>query len=166
MFRIGTLISKTMPDSTFDALDFKIIHILNKNGRVSSSEIARQVGANERTIRKRIDRLVEIGAIRLAAIVNPQVFGYSTVVDVFLEISPEREMKVIGKLRRMPAIAYIASGQGTHDLSIQARFKGNAEMRDFLRYILPSIPGVKVNSYSLVPNILKNLDEWMPPEGR
>ncbi len=48
------------------------------------------------------------------------------------------------------------------ELSIEARFKNNDEMRQFLRSTLPAIQGVKILRYALVPRILRNIDEWMP----
>lgn len=146
----------------FDELDYRIIQQLKEDSRRSASEIAREVGANERTIRKRIDRLVALDAIRLSAVVNPQAFGYVTAVDIFLQVEPELETQVIDCFARMHEISYVAFGQGTQDMSIEARFKNNDEMREFLRKTLPSIPGVKVTGYALVPRILRNIDEWMP----
>lgn len=145
-----------------DILDYRILHELKADSRKSASEIARIVGANERTVRKRIDRMVNIGAIRLTAIVNPFAFGYVTAVDIFLEVDPEKEQQVIERLSNMQEISYLAFGQGTQDLSIEGRFKDNDEMREFLRKTLPEIPGVKVLGYALVPRILRNIDEWMP----
>jgi DNA-binding Lrp family transcriptional regulator len=48
-----------------DELDYQIILELRQDARRSASDIARQTGANERTIRNRIDRLIECGAVRL-----------------------------------------------------------------------------------------------------
>ena len=148
--------------SSFDQLDFQIIRELQQDARKSASEIGRLTGANERTVRKRIDRLVRLGAIRLTAVVDPHVFGYVTAVDIFLEVDPAVEEDVINRLTGMVEISYIAFGQGTRDLSIEARFKDNDEMREFLRRVLPEIPGVKVSGYTLVPRIFRNIDEWLP----
>jgi DNA-binding Lrp family transcriptional regulator len=150
------------PKLPYDELDEKIILELQKNARISASDIAKSCNANERTIRKRIDRLVALGAIRLTAVVNPQAFNYVTAVDVFLEVAPDQADEIVKKLAEMPEISYIAYGQELQDISIEARFKDNAEMLDFLRYTLPAIPGVKVARYTLVPRILRNIDEWKP----
>ncbi len=146
----------------FDILDYQIIGELRKNARASASEISRVVGANERTIRNRIDRLVEMGAIRLTAIVTPQAFGYMTAADIFIEVEPEREAEIVAMFRAMPEVSYLAYGQGTRDMSIEVRFKDNGELYDFLRYTLPKVPGLKVTGYALVPRIIQNIDEWMP----
>lgn len=146
----------------FDHFDQKIIQILHKDARRSASDIARELNANERTIRKRIDRLVRLGAIRLTAIIEPEAFGYVTAVDIFLEVDADREDEIIDLFLKTPDVSYIAFGQGTNDLSIECRFRDNDEMREFLRKKLPTIEGVQIRGYSLVPRIVRNIDEWMP----
>jgi DNA-binding Lrp family transcriptional regulator len=146
----------------FDQVDHKIILALHRDARTSASEIARDLNANERTIRKRIDRIVHLGAVRLTAIIDPEVFGYDTAVDIFLEIDPNREDEVIDLFLKTPDVSYIAFGQGTNDMSIECRFRNNDEMREFLRKKLPMIEGVQIRGYSLVPRIIRNIDEWMP----
>jgi hypothetical protein len=63
----------------------------------------------------------------------------------------------------MPEVTYVALGQETKEISIEARFKDNQGLREFLGRTLPGIPGVQVSRYTLVPRILRNIDEWMPP---
>lgn len=149
---------------TFDKLDYDILQALHKDARVAASEIARLTGANERTIRKRIDRLVELDIIRTSAIINPLAFGYVTAADIFLEVNPDLEQEIIKTLMAMPEVTYVAYGQGSNDISIEARFKDNDAMREFLRHTLAGMPGVTVTRYALVPKILRNIDEWMPPQ--
>ena len=151
-----------MTNKQFDQIDHQIIQALHKDARLSASEIARSLNANERTIRKRIDRLVRLGAVRLTAIIDPEVFGYMTAVDIFLEGDEDKEEEVIQRFLTLPDISYIAYGEGTKDLSIECRFKNNEGMREFLRKKLPAIEGVQIRGYSLVPRILRNIDEWMP----
>ena len=145
-----------------DNLDYQIIQELHANARLSASSIARKTGSNERTIRKRIDRLIEEGVFRLTAIIDPASFGYITAADILLEADPAKEDEIVQRLFSMPEITYVAFGQGSQEISIEARFKDNDEMREFLRKTLPSISGVTVSRYALVPRILRNIDEWFP----
>jgi len=149
--------------TNLDALDYQIIQALHKDARAAASEIARTTGANERTIRKRIDRLVEEEVIRLTAILNPVTFGYVTAADIFIEVDPDLEEQVLKLLMAMPEVTYVAFGQGTNDISIEARFKDNDQLREFIRRTLANISGVTVTRYALVPRILRNIDEWVPP---
>jgi len=148
----------------FDELDYRIIQELHAEARASAADISRQTGANERTIRKRIDRLVTDGVIRLTAILDPQAFGYQTAADIFLEADPLKEDAILAKLMSMPEVTYVALGQGTTEISIEARFRDNQALREFLGHTLPGIPGVTVSRYALVPRILRNIDEWLPPK--
>ena len=127
--------------TSIDTLDYQIIQILHRQARTAASEIARQTGTNERTIRKRIERLVEDGVIRLTAVLNPLPLGFVTAVDIFLEVDPEREDEILAQLMEMPEVNYVAYGQGTREISIQARFKDNNEIRTFLQYAFPATIG-------------------------
>jgi DNA-binding Lrp family transcriptional regulator len=146
----------------FDEFDYQIIHLLHTDARLSAAEIARRTGSNERTVRKRIDRLVEDGAVRLTAILDPGAFGYQIAVDIFIEADPFQEDEIVRRLIAMPEITYVALGQETSEISIEARFKDNQGLREFIGRTLPDIPGVTVSRYALVPRILRNIDEWMP----
>jgi len=148
----------------FDNLDYEIVQALHENARVAASEIARKTGANERTVRKRIERLLNENVIRLTAILNPFAFGYITAADIFVQVEPEREAAVIDALMGMPEVTYVAFGQGTNEISIEARFKDNDALREFIRTTLANMEGVTVDRYALVPRILRNIDEWMPPK--
>ena len=151
-------------DHQFDKLDYEIIKALHKNARIAASEIARNTGANERTIRKRIERLLNEDVIRLTAILNPLAFGYVTAADIFIQVDPLLEDQAVETLMSMPEVTYVAFGQGTNDISLEARFKDNDGFREFIRTTLANMEGVTVVSYALVPRILRNIDEWMPPD--
>lgn len=147
----------------FDELDHQIIQQLRKDARMASAQIARVVGANERTVRNRIDRMIASGAIRLTAVVEPKAFGYTISVDIFLEIAPELEQDIIARLLAMNEVSYLAYGNSTNEISIEMRLRDTEQVGHVLRSILPAIPGVRVKGYALVPGILRNIDEWMPP---
>ncbi len=146
-----------------DELDYQIIKQLHSNARISATQIARITGCNERTIRKRIDRLVSDGIFRLTAIIDPQAFGYINTADIFLEADPNHEEEILKHLLHLPEITYIAFGQGSKEISIEARFKDNDQLFTFLNHTLPQLPGVKVTGFALVPRIVRNIDEWFPP---
>ena len=154
-----------MPPRTYhlDEIDYLIMRELHANARISAVQIARKINSNERTIRKRLDRLIKDGVVRLTAIIDPKAFGYLNTADIFLEADPSLEKEILEGLLHLPAITYIALGQGSTEISIEARFKNNDEFFDFLRHTLPQLPGVKVTGYALVPRILRNIDEWFPP---
>ena len=128
-----------------------------------ASAIADRLGANERTIRKRINRLVDAGAVRLTALVEPGAFGYGISVDIFLEIDVESSEQVLSLLRDSPFVTYLAYGQTTGDLSLGARFRDSEEMHAFVEEIMTSMPSAQIKGQVLVPRILRSINEWTPP---
>ena len=150
------------PKLLFDRLDQQIVQELTPNLRVDAAKIARAVGANERTVRKRINRLIKLDTLQLAALINPRSFGYVVTVEILLEVELEHEEAVVNQLLAMPEILYVAYGQNEQELSLQAHFKVYEETRIFVRRTLPSMPGVLVKSSKLVPRIIRSADQWRP----
>lgn len=148
--------------SPYDELDYRILLKLRENCRKSASDIARDLGENERKVRKRIDRMVELGIGKFTVVIDPKTFGYGITVDIFLEIEAEKEKSIMDTLISIPELTYIANAQESNLISIEGWFRTNEEMYDFLREILPSIDGVVIKSYALVPRILRDIDSWMP----
>lgn len=149
----------------FDKTDYKIIKMLQRDSRIPAKKIAETLKLNDRTVRKRIDRMVDMGIGRFALILDPSLFSYSISVDILLEIDLEKEEEIVEKLLEMPYVSYMAFGQETNELSIQARYKSTEELYEFLWKVIPGIEGVKVSEYALVPRIMRNIDEWIPAEG-
>lgn len=149
---------------SFDKIDFKIIKELSKDARVSASEIARTIDVNERTVRRRINNLVESKAIRITTIVDPSMFGYHSIADINLKVDEEIYDEFIESCKKNPNVCYIASGWGKANLAIETRFLDNEEMYNFINYKLPETKGVEVINFFIVPKIIYNIDEWTPVE--
>jgi Lrp/AsnC family transcriptional regulator for asnA, asnC and gidA len=145
-----------------DTLDRQIIHLLQEDGRSTSAEIARQLGISERTARNRVNRMIESGALKPTVIVNHVFFGYQTAVDIFCEIDISKMDEVGRALAQLPEINYIAYSTGDQDMSIQALLESSKEVYEFVQR-LAKIPGVRRTRTVLVPRILKNTYEWIPP---
>jgi Lrp/AsnC family transcriptional regulator, regulator for asnA, asnC and gidA len=148
---------------TFDQLDRCIIHLLQRDGRMSSADVARRLAISERTVRNRIKRLVDDGAIHLTAVVKHQRFGYETAVDIFCEVDIARMDEIGRALGAIPEINYIAYSTGDQDISLQALLASSEAVYPFVQK-LASIPGIRRTRTVLVPRILKNTYEWIPTE--
>jgi Lrp/AsnC family transcriptional regulator for asnA, asnC and gidA len=146
----------------FDQLDRHIIQLLQTDGRATSAEIARQLGASERTVRNRINRLVEEGAILPTVVVNHKRFGYPTAVDIFCEVDISRMAEIGQALAQLPEVNYIAYSTGDQDISIQALLESGDAVYEFVQRLV-SIPGIRRTKTVLVPRIVKNTYEWIPP---
>jgi Lrp/AsnC family transcriptional regulator for asnA, asnC and gidA len=149
--------------SNLDCIDRRIIEVLNQDARQSSASIARQVGIPERTVHNRIKRLVEANIMKTVAVVNPRAFGYQMAVDIFCELDVGFYPQAMEELLKMPEISYIAISTGDQDVSLQAIFRNSDEMQDFITHKLHQVPGMRRTRTVLIPRILKDTYEWLPP---
>lgn len=147
-----------------DGIDRRIIDCLLGDGRMSSAEIARALApVSERTVRYRIDRLIERGVIQIGAIVNPRALGYTVTADVWIETAPGRLREVAARLAEVPEVSYVAYSTGERDLSIQVYARDNEELHAFVSDVVGGIPGVTRTSTMLVPWKVKDVHQWRVP---
>ena len=147
-----------------DVFDWKIIKMLNDDGRMPSAEIARKLGdVSARTVTNRINALIENGIINVRAVVNPEMVGYGVMADVFVEVEPGRVREVAEIAAEFPQISYVACATGECDVSISLRVRSIEELFDFVTENLGTIPGVRRTQSFLLPVKMKDLDTWLPP---
>ena len=155
------MVAKYKPDST----DWKIITLLNEDGRMPSAEIARRLGnISSRTINNRIQTLFENDIIDIRAIVNPDAVGYGVMADVFLEVEPGRVREVAELVAEFPQASYVAGATGESDVSISLRVRSIEELFNFVNDKLGRTPGVRRTQSYILPFKLKDLHNWLPPE--
>ena len=149
-----------------DMYDVKIVNLLLEDGRMSASEIARQIdGISERVVRYRIERMIEENVINISAIVKPQAFGLDTYADVWLEVESDKILEVANTLAKHENVTYVACSIGETDVSIQIASKDTAEIYQFVTEVVRKIPGVRKTVTSIVPIVLKDVYQWRIPEG-
>jgi len=148
-----------------DQVDWKIIALLNEDGRMPSAEIARKLGnVSARTVTNRINALTEHGIINIRAVVTPEKVGYGVMADVFLEVEPGRVREVAHMAAEFPQSSYVACATGESDVSISLRVRSIEELFDFVTEKLGKIPGVRRTQSYLLPLKIKDIDTWLPPE--
>ncbi len=64
-----------------DSIDTGMISLLQKNGRLTNTEIARELNVSEATVRIRLKRLLDEEYIQIVAVSNPFMLGYEITGD-------------------------------------------------------------------------------------
>ncbi len=147
-----------------DKIDYNIVTLLMEDGRMSASEIARRLGdVTERTVRYRIERMVEEGLMRISAVVDPRALGFDTIADVFLEVESDLIANVAEKVARFENVSYVAYSIGETDVSVQVVARDAIEVYRFVTEVIRKIPGVRKTTTSIVPFIVKDVYQWRIP---
>ncbi len=148
-----------------DKTDLKIVNLLLSNGRMTASEIARQIGnISERAVRYRIDKMVQEEVIRISGVARPQAFGLTVTADVWMEVESDKIREVAMKMTEYENVTYVACSIGETDVSIQVVAKDTDEVYHFVTEVVRKVPGVRRTTTSIVPVILKDVYQWRVPE--
>jgi Lrp/AsnC family transcriptional regulator for asnA, asnC and gidA len=147
-----------------DKIDVNIVNILLEDGRMSASQIARQLGEiSERAVRYRIEKMIDEGVIQISAVVRPQAFGLTTIADVWLEVESDHILEVAKKMAEYDNVSYVACGIGETDVSIQVVARDTSEIYQFVTEVVRKTTGVRKTTTSIVPMILKDVYQWRVP---
>src|SRR5262245_39147301 len=113
-------------------IDIRIIQCLHESARSPGSRIATKLGLPESTVRHRLNRLVRLGIIEFAAVVNPLQLGYQIWAQFHLEVQLPKIRSVAQQLARLPEVYFVGITAGGYDVLVGAVFASNAEILNFM----------------------------------
>ncbi|ALV63846.1 Transcriptional regulator, AsnC family [Thermococcus sp. 2319x1] len=139
-----------------DETDKNILRLLQEDGRMSYSEIARRIGIPESTVRLRVKKLIEEGVIRkFAALINPFKAGYNIVAFIAVDIEPNKIKRAVEELSKLPEVDVLGIATGAHDVLMQVTVKDLQELENFLIEKLGKIEGIKSTETSILTSVRK-----------
>ena len=138
-----------------DELDRRIVDLLTVDARVSNRQIASQLGVTEGTIRGRINRLEEGGAIRLTAVTNVAFAGSPKVVLIGIQ-AQHGELKALSqRIAAMPEIGCVILMLGRFDILAIGLFGALEDVVEVANNRILALPGVRHVETSIAVKTLK-----------
>lgn len=138
-----------------DNIDKEILNIVQRNGRVPYSEIAKKTGVAEATIRFRVKRLINKGVIRtFAAILNPSMIGFTVSGAILLKVDSSKIDDVVKKLVDSSETSYIYRSTGEYDVVTVIYARDIDHFNEFVQKI-KTLNGVKVVRVSVTTELIK-----------
>ncbi len=127
-----------------DDKDRKIIEILQENSRTPYTEIAKQLGLTEATIRKRISELEKKGVIKKYTIeVDPSKLGYKTVTILGLDVEPRYLLDAAKKLSEIENVKWVATSTGDHMIMAEIWTEDGEQLFELMAKKISKIKGVR-----------------------
>ena len=121
VFRTGSVFKdahsgvRELRDIELDALDWRLVRRLLKDGRASYADLARQVGLSQAAARSRVVRLLKSGVVHVTALVEPSAVGANEQLGLGLRCRGDAE--ALGAvLAAMGRVSFLTSGFGRYDL--------------------------------------------------
>ena len=129
-----------------DPFNRAIIELLQEDGRLPYSTIARQLGTSEGTVRNRVNQMVDSGAMRIVAVADPMALDHAAYAFIGLTLSAGADPRIVAKLFvDREEVMFVLFAGGHYDLLIEVLCKTHEDMRDFILemcYGQPDISGV------------------------
>jgi Lrp/AsnC family transcriptional regulator for asnA, asnC and gidA len=148
------------PTRKLDPMDCRIIELLQIDGRIPNTEIAKALDISEATVRKRLSRLIDEGFIQIVAVSNPLKLGFETVGIIKINVDVSKLNYVIQELEKIKPIWFIVQATGTTDIYTEFVAKSTEELNDLIYNQIYRIDGVVQTETSLILKYIKRKYDW------
>ncbi len=129
--------------SALDALDLDIMEHLIEDGRMSLTDMARELGTSVGTIRKRLARLLDEKVLMIFGQVDPNQIGFNAYAQIFLAIRPAIKIEsVAAEISQLPEVSFIAQISGEFDLEVNVMCRDNEHLTQLMNEKILNIEGV------------------------
>ena len=110
-----------------DELDLTIVRELEQDARASYAALASKLGTSPPTVRRRVNRLVDQGIIRISAISDSAALGYNTALVLGINAPPGELSTLASRLACVDEIKYLWFTAGRYDLLAMALYQNPEE---------------------------------------
>jgi Lrp/AsnC family transcriptional regulator, regulator for asnA, asnC and gidA len=126
-----------------DSIDKQLIILMGQNARQSSETLAKKLNLSAATVRRRINRLINIDSLRIVGIADPTEFGFSLGVVINLDVEQTKLESIMEWLINRTEIKWAAISTGRFDIIAIGGFTSTGHLSNFLTKELTSLEGIK-----------------------
>jgi Lrp/AsnC family transcriptional regulator for asnA, asnC and gidA len=138
--------------------------LLQMDGRMASSEIAKNTGVPEATVRYRLKRIIERKYIQIVAAANPIKLGFGIAACISIEAESRQVDHVIEELEKIDRVAYIAQMTSIPNVEIETYIETINELHEVLSRV-EAIDGIIRVDTSFIRRIAKERFDFGTPMG-
>lgn len=143
-----------------DEIDKKITRLIQKNGRLSSAEIAKAVGVSVSTANERVRKLEKNGYIKeWRAVMDPRKVGANLAALILVDMDYEGEKEATEKLATFPEIQEIHHISGARSYMIKIRVADTDALQEFLSSKVKPLGAITRTESFIVLDTVKETSE-------
>lgn len=143
-----------------DELDRRIIKMLQVNGRLSNTEVARALDVTETTVRKRIAHLLDEKLMAIVAVPSPEAAGATLSAIMGVSVDLPAMQAVADTIKTYPEVRYVGMSAGRYELLVEAFFADQEHLLEFVTQRLGALAGVTNLETSIILKVVKFSYEW------
>jgi len=140
-----------------DDLDYQILKLLQKDGRMSFTEISKEINVAVSTIRHRFINLVEDGTLKIIGRIDPNKIGFNAYASVLISVKPKTFMNsIFEELTKLPEISFLALVSGDFDIEANVMCRDMEHLNELIGekiHVLDGVFDTKTNMYMKIYKI-------------
>ncbi|MFJ9417114.1 Lrp/AsnC family transcriptional regulator [Streptomyces sp. NPDC101227] len=145
-----------------DRLDHAIVRVLTREPRAAFADVGERLGVHERTVARRLDRLVGAGLVRFTAFLVPEFLGEGLVVELGVRCAPGRLHDTAVALAHRPDTRAVDVASGSSEVVAEVIVPGPDHLLTTVDGSIARIPGVTDIHTSAVLRLLLTANDWDP----
>lgn len=126
-----------------DKLDRDILALLQDDGRKPYTEIAKELGTSESTVRYRVGKLEADKVLQVLGMVDPHKAGFGAVALIFVAVTPGYTDHVVDIVEQYPEVSYLLLITGEYDLLVEVMCPDMDHLTDLVTYRLHEVEGIE-----------------------
>jgi Lrp/AsnC family transcriptional regulator for asnA, asnC and gidA len=126
-----------------DELDRSILDIVQKDGRIPFTTVAKMLSVTEGTVRNRVAKLVEDQVVQFVGLLNPHRLGYEASAIICVSIQAPHLDETAARLAEFPEVSYLIMVAGEFDLMVEVFCRDQADLGALLKDKIQQLPGVQ-----------------------
>ena len=119
----------------------RIIELLQDDGRLSYSAIAKDVGLSEAAVRHRVQKLIDSGVMQVVAVTDPLQMGFARQAMIGIKVNGNIR-EVATELAAMHQLDYIVITTGRFDILAEIVAESDDELLDIVSAQISAIDRV------------------------
>lgn len=155
-------VSDIQPDS-LDPLDLRLIAALQVSPRAGWGEIGGVLGEEERTVSRRMHRLLGSGAVRVTAIYDELLCGWCAPVHLRVRVEPGAVEETGQVLAGRPDTRGVLAVTGSEDVFCELVAPSRDRLHDILATEIPTAKGVRDVRTQVVLRNFQTVAQWYAP---
>jgi Lrp/AsnC family transcriptional regulator for asnA, asnC and gidA len=137
----------------------QIIELLQGDGRLSYSAIAKEVGLSEAAVRHRVQKLIEGGVMQVVAVTDPLQMGFARQAMIGVKVTGSVR-KVAEELAAMDKLDYIVITTGRFDILAEIVAESDDELLEIVSEQISALDRVVTTETFVYLKLEKQTYAW------
>ncbi|AYG82119.1 hypothetical protein DWB77_04289 [Streptomyces hundungensis] len=141
--------------------DWHLLAALQRNGRISYTDLAAETGQSSSTITRRLAALQAGGMLTFDVEISAEVYGVTTQALLWMSVAPSHLNQVANTLIQHKELAFLASTTGPTNLVALVLCRTPSELHEYLAHRLSALDSIRMLETSPVQRTLKTCSPFL-----